>query len=80
MTDGRLVRQLMQEALFHDPIDLRATEKIQLYLIYENVQAVTAGQSSQLAVVFASAALPYRGVARFQAANWNFSRFASLVI
>lgn len=80
MTDGRLLRQLMQEALYHDPIDLRDPEKIQLYLIYENVQAVAAGQTSQLALVFASPALPYRGVARFKAANWNLSRFASSVI
>jgi hypothetical protein len=80
ITDGRLLRQLMQEALFHDPIDLRDTEKIQLYLIYDNLQAVTGGQTSQLALVFASSALPYRGVARFHAANWNLSRFASMVI
>ncbi len=80
MTDGRLLRRLMQEALHHEPIELNAAEKIQLYLVYENVQAVSAGQTSQLAVVFASAALPYYGVARFQAARWNFSRFASMVI
>jgi hypothetical protein len=80
MTDGDLLRSLMKDALYHEPIDVRATEKIQLYLIRENVQSVESGQSAQLALVFANHRLPYRGVARFGRARWDLSRFAPSVI
>ena len=59
-----------------DPINLQTAEKIQVYIPYENLQAVNAGQSSQLAAVFASAALPYRGIARFDIARFDLSRAA----
>ena len=80
MTDGELVRSLMNEALHHEPIDLSRPDKIQLYSMWENVKAVEQGQSKQRALVFATHALPYRGVARFGQAHWNLSRFTPAVI
>jgi hypothetical protein len=80
MTDGNLLRHLMHEALYHEPIDLSASGKIQLYLIFENVKAVEAQQTNQLALVFASSTLPYRGIARFGYAGWSLDRFAPHII
>lgn len=80
ITDGDLLRSLLRESFSHEPIDLCRSEKIQLYLIWENVQAVEQGQTSQLALVFASHTLPYIGVARFGRAIWKLSRFAPRVI
>jgi hypothetical protein len=80
MTDGELLRDLMHDALYYEPIDLSLPNKIQLYTIWENVRAVEQGQSNQLAVVFATHALPYRGVARFGRARWTLSRFAPAVL
>lgn len=80
ITDGDLLRNLLRESFSHEPIDLSRPEKIQLYLIWENVQAVEQGQTDQLALVFASHTLSYRGVARFGRALWKLSRFAPRVI
>ena len=80
LTDGNLLRSLQHEALYHEPIDLSTTTRIQLYLIWENIKAIEAQKSSQLALVFASHTLPYQGVARFGYAHWHLSRFAPLVI
>jgi hypothetical protein len=79
-TDGNLLRALLHEALHHDPIELSAPEKIQLYVIWENLQAVEGLLTTQLALVFASHTLPYRGVARYGYGRWDISRFASSVI
>jgi hypothetical protein len=78
--DGNLLRALLHEALYHDPIELSAPEKIQLYVIWENLQAVEGLQTTQLALVFASHTLPYRGVARYGYGRWDISRFAPTVI
>jgi hypothetical protein len=78
--DGNLLRSLLHQALDHDPIDLSKPDKIQLYLIWENMKAVERGESTQLAMLFASHTLPYSGVARFGSARWNLSRFARAVI
>jgi len=80
LIDGNLVCGLMNDALYHEPIDLSRPDKIQLYLIWENVKAVGRGESNQLALVFASRTLPYRGVARFGLAPWDLSRFTRSVI
>jgi hypothetical protein len=80
LTDGNRVRSLIRESLEHEPIDLSSVDKVQLYLIWDNVLAVLAGTSSQLTLLFASPTLPYRGVARFGSAHWNLSRFAQAVI
>ncbi len=76
MLDGNLLRSLLYAALYHEPIDLNTTDKIQLYSIWENIQAVKNNQANQLALVFASPTLAYRGVARFGSAKWDLSRFA----
>lgn len=80
ITDGDLLRSLVRESFFHEPIDLSRPENIQLYLIWENVRAVEQGQTHQLALVFASHTLSYSGVARFGRAKWSLSRFAPRVI
>jgi hypothetical protein len=80
LIDLRMLRQLLHEAQYHEPIDLASEGRIQLYRIWENVQAVGNGSSTQLTLVFASAALPYSGVARFAHARWDLSRFAPTVI
>ncbi|HET9918303.1 MAG TPA: hypothetical protein VFQ30_00580 [Ktedonobacteraceae bacterium] len=82
MTNGNLLRPLLQEALYHDPISLigpDTSSKFQLYSIWENVQAVQNGLTDQLTLVFASSTLPYRGIARFGYANLGLSHFPQTV-
>ena len=77
---GSLLRGLLHEALYHEPIDLRASGTIQPYLIFENVQAVKKGQCDQLALVFASRTLPFRGVAaQFEFASLDLGRIVTKV-
>jgi hypothetical protein len=78
-TDGDLVRDLFQDALSHEPIELADAGKVQLYLIWENLNAAKNG-ATQLGMIFASAALQYRGRARFGWGRWSLSRFAPRVI
>lgn len=79
-TDARLVRSLFHEALQHEPIALSDGQPVQLYLVFDNVQSVERGETDQLAIIFASGALPYRGVARFGYARWDLSRVASVTL
>jgi hypothetical protein len=79
-TDGALLRDLFQDALYHEPIQLATAGKIQLYLVWENLLAVNGGGSEALAVVFADGSLRYRGIARFGKARFGSSRFAPRVI
>ena len=79
-TDGRLLRPLLRESFAHDPINVAAQERLQLYLLLENTQAAAAGRDVTPVVVFASGTLPYRGVSRFGSARWERGRFASRVI
>lgn len=79
-TDGDLLRELFHDALYQEPVRLSTTRKIQLYLIWENLQAVSQGISHQLALIFASPALRYRGIARFGFAKSSLGRFAPRVI
>jgi hypothetical protein len=79
-TDGDLLRELMGDALYHEPVQLSVVSKIQLYVIWENVEAVNAGAGSALSVLFASPAMRYRGIPRFGTADWSLSRFAPRVI
>jgi hypothetical protein len=80
MLDGNALRSLLHEARYHEPIDLSSPAKIQLYMIWENVQAASGLPDRQLALVFAGHTLPYRGVARFAHANWGLSRVAPVII
>ena len=79
-TDGALLRVLLHESFAHDPIDLSQRTRVQLYFVFDNVQAASAGQAVTPVVVFASRTLPYRGVARYGFARWEQSRFTSRVI
>jgi hypothetical protein len=73
MLNGDALRSLLQEARYHEPIDLSqpvpagrsAVGRIQRYLSWENTRAVDSGALDGRALVFASGALPYRGTARF---------------
>jgi hypothetical protein len=80
LLDARLMHELLHESLYHGPIDLSHDEKVQLYLIYENVLAVEQQQAQQLVLVFATIGLPYRGIARFGRAKWTLSRFSPRII
>lgn len=77
MLEGEGLRSLFLEALSHEPINLSSDEKIQLYFIRENFQAVQAKQVNQYTLVFAKRSIPYCGIARFDAAltKWELSRF-----
>jgi hypothetical protein len=75
--DGASLRSLFAEAPNHEPIDLRSAEKIQLYVTFENLIAVQNGQSSQLAVIFASRYLTRRETARYSFASFELGHFAS---
>jgi len=75
--DGESLRSLFAEARDHEPIDLRSAEKIQLYVTFENLIAVQNGQSSQLAVIFASRYLTRRETARYSFASFELGHFAS---
>jgi hypothetical protein len=78
--DADRLRPLLQESFLHDPIDLSSRTRVQLYLVFENIQAAAAGQPVTPILVFASHTLPYRGVARYGFARWEQSRFAHAVI
>jgi hypothetical protein len=78
-TDASLLRGLVHESLFHEPIAVDGVEPIQLYTLWENGQALAQGQTTQLVVVFAKATLPYRGVARYGVDTFRSSRFAPAV-
>ncbi len=80
LIDGVQLPPLLREALDHEPIDLAVPQKVQLYRIWENVQALEAGNEVRPALVFASRTLPYRGVARFGRARVARSRVAPSVI
>jgi hypothetical protein len=79
-TDGQQLRWLMREAMSHDPLLLSAQQRLQLYLVFENMQASTSGRAVTPVVVFASGTLPYRGVARYGVARWEQGRFAPRVV
>ena len=79
-TDGDRLRVLLREALSHEPIDMHDTEKIWLYYVRENVQAIDDGANVRKALVFARHSLPFFGVARFDEAQFDEDRFAEPII
>jgi hypothetical protein len=79
-TNATLLRALVQESLDHDPIEVGGGERVQRYVIWENEQAVAAGQVSRRVLVFARRTMPYRGIARYGRARFGVSRFAPSVI
>jgi hypothetical protein len=78
--DAVMVRALVHDSLWHEPIQVGSDERIQLYLIHENEEGVAAGTVNQAALLFAKRTLSYRGIARFGAAKFGRSRFAPRVI
>jgi hypothetical protein len=74
--DGAVLRSLFRQAADLDPIVLASASKVQLYVTFENLRAVQAGQRSQITVIFASHHLPFRGAARFNYAQFESGRFA----
>ena len=79
-TDGGVLRALFSAAFDYEPMRLSQTGEIQLYLVWENLEAVNAGPAAQLAMLFVSPAMPYSGIARFGAAKWSLSRFAPRIL
>lgn len=79
-TDAALVRTLVQESFWHDPIEVGGKERIQRYVVWENELAVEAGDVGRRVLVFARRTLPYRGIARYGRARFGLSRFAPSVI
>lgn len=83
MLNGNALRGLLHEALYYEPIPMNdptaEQEKIQLYLIWENVRAAEANPNTQLTLVFAAYGIPYRGVARYGYAQRDLSRFARTI-
>lgn len=76
LLEGNQLRSLFHDSLYHEPIDLTRTDaRVQRYLIWENVITTSAGQANQQWLVFASAALSYRGTARYGLSIWGQSRF-----
>jgi hypothetical protein len=74
--DGAKLRALFQESLHHEPVVLDAATKLQLYVPFENFNAVVNGLSAQWTLVFASPHLPYYGSARFDYALFESGRYA----
>ncbi len=79
-TDGDRLRVLLDEALSHEPIDLHSNDKIWLYYVRENVQAINTGANVRKALVFARHSLPFIGVARFDEAAFDEDRFSDSII
>jgi hypothetical protein len=73
--DAAYLRDLLLEGLRHEPIEVGGAERIQLYHVWENVEAVESGDSAQLALVFAKHTIPYRGTARYGYAHYGSSRY-----
>lgn len=69
--DGDRLRGLFDEALNHEPIDLRAGDSVRLYFVRENVQAIERGANIAKALVFARHSLPRISVARFDEAEFD---------
>jgi hypothetical protein len=80
MMDGTLLRSLVRESFTYDPIVLADSSRIQLYSVFENVNASVGDPTVVPVAVFASHTLPYRGVARFGIARWEQGRLVHRVI
>lgn len=78
--DAGQLRPLLEESFRHGPILLSRGERVQLYLVYENAQAVAAGAAVVPTLVFARSTLPYRGAARYGFARYEQGRFAPRVV
>jgi hypothetical protein len=78
--DADRLRPLLQESFLHSPIALSERSRVQLYFVFDNVQAAAAGAAVVPVLVFARHTLPYRGSARYGFARWEQGRFTTRVI
>lgn len=74
--DASSLGAILRDALDFEPVPLNGSRHVRLYTLLENSQGIANATVSQAALVFTSAAMPYRGVARFGSAQWNINRFA----
>jgi hypothetical protein len=73
------VEELVQDALAYPPIELETGELVWLYLIRQNLQAVTeAGSTPRRYVLFTNGQVSYRADARFELSYWNFANYAEV--
>jgi len=77
VTDASLLPYLIRESFQHQPIGVNdaALGQVTLYLIRENADAVQAGVTNQLALIFARPGVAYSGVSRFEYGGWDVSQF-----
>lgn len=77
--DAAHLPSLVRESFAHEAIPVDGSEKVQLYAVWENVNAVAAGSVTQLALVFAKQTLRLRGSARYGSSYWGAGRTAQVV-
>jgi hypothetical protein len=77
--DASQLASLVRESFAHDAIPVDGAEKLQLYAVWENANAVASGAVTQLALVFAKHTLRLRGSARYGASYWGSARTAQVV-
>lgn len=76
--DGATLEALLGEAAAHDPVDLAAGEMVWLYKVWQNARAAGGGGGgARPYAVFASPHVPYRALARFDVARWDYSNYAA---
>ncbi|HJZ53327.1 MAG TPA: hypothetical protein VKE74_00120, partial [Gemmataceae bacterium] len=81
--DASLVRPLLLESLRHEPIrvdpkpdpKVKGKTRLQLYRVYDDLRPFDQRRPTDGFVLFAAETMPYSGVARFDDARWNRSRF-----
>jgi hypothetical protein len=78
--DAAQVPALLHDSLWHEPIAVGGSRRIQIYAIREHELALSAGEPVRPAVLFATETLSYRGVARFGRARFGLSRFSPRVM
>jgi hypothetical protein len=75
---GALVEDLIRESFGFPPIRLDSPELIWLYLVRENMEAFDQSpvlNSPQPYLIFSNGQMPFRGVPRFDLADWSYSNF-----
>lgn len=73
--DGAIVRALVDEAMTHEPIDLSTAEMVWLYKVWQNAKAIDDGEPLDPHVIFTSAHVPPKAIARFDVARWDYANY-----
>jgi hypothetical protein len=74
--EGVRVRALLNEALLYPPLQRGSGEMIWIYQVRENLQAALVETSSiRPYVIFARAAVPYRGHAQYDFSRWGYATY-----